>query len=212
MLAAARCIISILCVVQLVACSRVTTGYLAHGNATTIHGVVRYAISNDLNTLNPVLGGLAYENAVEEAIFNGLVKLDDHERIIPDLAVDVPSPQNGGVSADGRTITYHLRRGVRWQDGVPVTSADVAFTFARIEDPKVNAPNSAPYTHVASLTTPDPYTVVVHLKAPWAPAIGQLFCDGENGSIIPAHAFAGSIAARASGVAPSKIILHRPAF
>jgi peptide/nickel transport system substrate-binding protein len=174
-------------------CTRVSTSsHLAGGNAATIHGVVRYAISNDLNTLNPVIGGLAYENAIEEAIFSGLVKLDDQERIIPDLAVEVPSVENGGVSADGRTITYHLRHGVRWQDGMPLTSADVAFTFARIEDPKVNAPNSAPYTHVAYIATPDPYTIVVHLKAPWAPAIGQLFCDGENGSIIPAHSFARS--------------------
>jgi len=173
------------------ACTKVsTTSRLSSGKTSTIHGVVRYAISNDLNTLNPVLGGLAYENAIEEAIFSGLVKLDDHARIVPDLAVTVPSDENGGISRDGRTITYHLRRGVRWQDGKPVTSADVAFTFARIEDPKVNAPSSAPYAHVARLFTPDPYTVVVRLKAPWAPAIGQLFCDGENGSIIPQHAFA----------------------
>ncbi len=190
---AACAFMAAICQVVLSGCSRVST--LSHrmsGNATTIPGVVRYAISNDLNTLNPVIGGLAFENAIEEAIFNGLVKLDDHERIIPDLAEEVPSVENGGVSADGRTITYHLRHGVRWQDGVPLTSADVAFTFARIEDPKVNAPNSAPYTHVERILTPDPYTVVVRLKAPWAPAIGQLFCDGENGSIIPAHAFAHS--------------------
>jgi len=160
------------CAALLVGCSRVSTsGRPPPGNASTIHGVVRYAISNDLNTLNPIIGGLAYENAIEEAIFSGLVKLDDHERIIPDLAQEVPSTGNGGVSPDGRTITYHLRHGVRWQDGVPLTSADVAFTVER-------------------LLTPDPFTVVVRLKAPWAPAIGQLFCDGENGSIVPAHAFA----------------------
>jgi peptide/nickel transport system substrate-binding protein len=80
-----------------------------------------------------------------------------------------------------------LRRGVRWQDGQPVTSADVAFTFAKITDPSVNSPGSAPYTHVAQLTTPDDHTVVVRLKTPWAPAIGQLFCSGENGSIVPKH-------------------------
>jgi peptide/nickel transport system substrate-binding protein len=165
-----------------------TQSHLAGGSSSTIHGVVRYAISNDLNTLNPVIGGLAYENAIEEAIFSGLVKLDGRERLVPDLATDVPSPSNGGVSADGRTITYHLRHGVLWQDGQPLTSADVAFTFARITDPNVNAPNSAPYTHVARVSTPDPYTVVVHLKEPWAPAIAQLFCNGENGSIIPKHA------------------------
>jgi peptide/nickel transport system substrate-binding protein len=177
-----------MCAAALVGCSRVSTGgHLSHVNATTVQGVVRYAIGNDLNTLNPVIGGLAYENDVEEAIFNALVKLDDHERLIPDLATVVPSPSNGGVSADGRTITYHLRHGVAWQDGKPLTSADVAFTFAKIMDPTVNAPNSAPYTHIERLTTPDDYTVVVRLRAPWAPAIGQLFCNGENGSIIPKH-------------------------
>ncbi len=175
------------CIALLLACSRVSTSGEQTSNASTIHGVVRYAISNDLNTLNPVLGGLAYENAIEEAIFSGLVKLDDRQRLIPDLATEVPSPSNGGVSADGRTITYHLRRGVRWQDGVPLTSADVAFTFAKITDPSVNAPNTAPYSHVQRITTPDDHTVVVHLRAPWAPAVGQLFCDGENGSIIPKH-------------------------
>lgn len=175
------------CSALLLACSHVSTSGRQASNASTIHGVVRYAISNDLNTLNPVIGGLAYENAIEEAVFSALVKLDDREHLIPDLATEVPSPSNGGVSADGRTITYHLRHGVKWQDGQPLTSADVAFTFAKIMDPSVNAPNSSPYTHIEKLATPDPYTVVVRLKAPWAPGIGQLFCNGENGSIIPKH-------------------------
>ncbi len=169
------------------ACTRVSTSGHPVLHSTTIHGVVRYAIPNDLNTLNPVLGGLAYENAIEEAIFNGLVKLDDQQRLLPDLATEVPARANGGISRDGITITYHLRHGVTWQDGAPFTSADVAFTFAKIMDPNVNASSSAPYTHIASLTTPDDYTAVVHLKEPWAPAIGQLFCNGEQGSIIPKH-------------------------
>lgn len=177
-----------LTLVLLAACSPVSTqSHLGGAGSATIHGVVRYAISNDLNTLNPVVGGLAYENAIEEAIFSGLVKLDDHEHLIPDLATMVPTVANGGVSADGRTITYHLRHGVLWHDGQPLTSDDVAFTFAKIIDPSVNAPNSAPYTHIERVDTPDPYTVVVRLKEPWAPATGQIFCNGENGSIIPKH-------------------------
>ena len=173
-------------------CSRVSTGAHPAHQGSTIPGVVRYGISNDLNTLNPIIGGLAFENSIEEAIFSSLVKLDDHERLIPDLAIEVPSARNGGISPDGRTITYHLRHGVRWQDGQPLTSADVAFTYRKIVDPSVNAPNSAPYTHVQSLTTPDPYTVVIRLKQPWAPGIGQLFCGGENGGIIPEHLLAHS--------------------
>lgn len=175
-------------------CSKVaTTGRGEAGSdRATIPGVVRYAIPNDLNSLNPVIGGLAYENAIESAVFDGLVKLDDQERLVPDLATEIPSRGNGGISADGKTITYHLRHGVSWQDGAPFTSADVVFTVAKIKDPRVNAPNSGPYTHIASVTAPDKYTVIVHLRAPWAPAIGQLFCNGENGSIIPRHLLEGS--------------------
>jgi len=176
------------CVVALAGCNRVSTsGAPAHGNSTTIHGVVRYAVSNDINTLNPVLSSLAIEEDIEEAIFSGLVKLDDGRRLVPDLATEIPSAKNGGVSADGRTITYHLRRGVLWQDGQPLRSADVAFTFAKITDPSVNAPLSAPYAHVEKITTPDDFTVLVRLKAPWAPAVGQLFLSGYNGNIIPKH-------------------------
>lgn len=177
----------LVCVITLIACSRISMSHQPGANSATIHGVVRYAIPNDLNTLNPVLGGLAYENAIEAVIFNGLVKLDDRQRLIPDLATEVPSLQNGGISADGKTITYHLRHGVKWQDGAAFTAADVAFTYSKIMDPNVNAPNSGPYTHIASLVTPDDFTVVVRLKQPWAPALGQLFCNGENGSVIPKH-------------------------
>lgn len=180
-------IMVLLCLLPLWGCTRVSTSGQPALHSATIHGVVRYAIPNDLNTLNPVLGGLAYENAIEEVIFNGLVKLDDQQRLIPDLATEVPSRANGGISANGTTITYHLRRGVKWQDGAPFTSADVVFTFAKIMDPNVNASSSAPYTHIASITAPDDYTAVVHLKEPWAPAIAQLFCNGEQGSIIPKH-------------------------
>lgn len=174
--------------VALWGCSRVSTsGVQPQNNGTTIHGVVRVAVSNDLNTLNPVIGGLAAENAVTEAIFSGLVKIDDRQRLLPDLATEIPSTANGGISADGRTIVYHLRRGVRWQDGKPLTAADVVFTFEKITDPRTNAPNTAAYSHIRAISTPDAHTVVVALKAPWGPAVGQLFCSGENGSIIPKH-------------------------
>ena len=150
-------------------------------------GVVRVAILGDVNTLNPVLMGLYNENYVSEALFDGLVKLDDHGNVIPDLAVSVPSRGNGGISADGKTITYHLRRGVQWHDGALFSAADVKFTYDVTMNSKTNSPGQSQYASIAAIQTPDPYTVVVHLREPFAPVFSQLFCVGGNGGIVPKH-------------------------
>jgi peptide/nickel transport system substrate-binding protein len=105
----------------------------------------------------------------------------------PDLATIVPTKNNGGISADGKTITYHLRRDVRWQDGVPFTARDVAFTYAKIRDPHVPFSLGSWYAKITRLDTPDPYTVVLHLKGPLADATAELFVNGENGMIVPEH-------------------------
>lgn len=149
--------------------------------------IVRVAIRGPLTTLDPLLVFSYEANSVDEAIFDGLVKIDPRGDVVPDLARVVPSVRNGGISPDGRTITYHLRRAVRWQDGAPFTSADVAFTFDLLRDPHINGPNRAIYGLVSSLQTPDRYTVRVHLLRPYAAAVARLFCIGENGAIVPRH-------------------------
>jgi peptide/nickel transport system substrate-binding protein len=170
-------------------CSRVTTsgGGPNVGNRSTIHGLVRLAIIAEPNTLNPVLSGLIQEGYMEGAVFNGLVKLDDRENMVPDLATEVPSLANGGISRDGKTITYHLRHGVTWQDGAPFTSADVTFTYQTYINPKVNSFYTATYQRIASIDTPDPYTAVLHLKAPFAAALENFFHRDTGGFVIPKH-------------------------
>ncbi|HEV2037019.1 MAG TPA: ABC transporter substrate-binding protein, partial [Candidatus Eremiobacteraceae bacterium] len=157
------------------------------GNRATVHGIVRLAILAEPNTLNPVLSGLIQEGYMEGAIFNGLVKLDSRGNILPDLATDVPSLANGGISKDGKTITYHLRHGVTWQDGAPLTSDDVAFTYSAYVNPKVNSFWGGTYRHITSISTPDAYTAVLHLKKPFAPAITQFFERGTGGFVVPKH-------------------------
>ena len=58
--------------------------------------------------------------------------------MIPDLALTVPTTQNGGISSDGRTITLHLRHGVTWSDGAPLTAADWLFTYHAVLNPRNN--------------------------------------------------------------------------
>ncbi len=180
-------IASALIAAALVGCTRVSESNAGTHSSGTIPGVVRVSRPDSPNTLNPLVGGLYIENYIQEAIFSGLVKLDSNGSILPDLAQTLPTVANGGLSADGKTITYHLRHGVVWQDGAPFTSADVVFTYRDMIDPKVPFPSASTYSDVASVTAPDAYTVVVRLKKPLAQALGQLFCDGESGQIVPKH-------------------------
>ena len=121
--------------------------------------------------LNPILSQNSIESFTAGLIFDELVSLDASGRDVPDLAAVVPTLENGGISKDGLTITYHLRHGVRWHDGAPFDSGDVKFTWQAIMNPRNNVVSRRGYDQVASVDTPDPFTAVFHMKRFFAPAI-----------------------------------------
>ncbi|CAN5624146.1 peptide ABC transporter substrate-binding protein [soil metagenome] len=84
---------------------------------------------------------------------------------IPVLASEVPTVENGGISADSMTITVKLLDGVLWSDGEPFTADDVAFTFAVYADPGSTTDVGAAYTLVESVTALDPLTVEIKMTA-----------------------------------------------
>lgn len=104
-----------------------------HGVAGDAKLVV--AEKQEPNSLNPLFltGPAAAE--IGPLVYSGLLTIDERGRLQPDLAATVPTRDNGGISPDGLTITYHLPGGVRWHDGVPFTAADVTFTYAAIMNP-----------------------------------------------------------------------------
>jgi peptide/nickel transport system substrate-binding protein len=152
----------------------------------TIPGTLRIGTNDSPNSLNPILETITIETLIEKMVFDTLVYPLPDGTIEPDLAAAVPSRANGGISADGRIITYHLRHGVRWHDGTPFTSADVAFTQRAAMNPANNASVRQPNDRVVRLVTPDPYTVVVHLAHPYAPFVAEWNSTG----ILPAHLLA----------------------
>ena len=88
---------------------------------------------------------------------------------VPDLAAEVPSVQNGGVSEDGLTITYKLKEGIEWSDGDAFDCEDVVFTFETIMHPESGAVSTSGYEDMESVTCPDPHTVVVQYAEFYAP-------------------------------------------
>jgi peptide/nickel transport system substrate-binding protein len=107
---------------------------------------------------------------------------------VPALITRVPSVENGDLSADGRTIVYHLRPSVRWSDGVPVTSDDVLWTLRAILDPANPVPSHEGYDLIDRAYAKDAHTVVFHLKRAWAPAATTFFSYGFRPQfVLPKH-------------------------
>lgn len=104
----------------------------------------------------------------------------------PVLAAEVPSRQNGGVAADGRSVTYKLKRDVKWADGRPFSSDDVVFTFNFVRNKETGATTYGTYVNVEKVEPIDPYTVKITFTDP-TPAWYLPFV-GEQGQILPRHA------------------------
>jgi len=106
--------------------------------------------------------------------------------LIPILAAEVPTLANGGVSRDGKSITWKLKRNVQWHDGVPFTADDVVFTAAYAADPATSAYTGGSYKDV-KITKVDSHTVRVEYQKP-SPFWADPFVSAA-GMIIPKHVF-----------------------
>jgi peptide/nickel transport system substrate-binding protein len=181
-----RVIIALFAVVfALSACSK-SGGTLSSGNDD-----LRIALPINPTQLNPILSQNTIELAVDDLIFDKLVTLDAQHNQIPDLAEVVPTLANGGISKDGKTLTYHLRHGVKWHDGIAFTSKDVKFTWQAIMNKSNNVASQHGYDQVASIDLPDDYTVVFHMKSVFPPAIDTLFGESDSPyNILPEHVLA----------------------
>jgi len=154
-------------------------------------GHLRIGVERTLDNLDPLLSGQAGVTDVAQFLFSGLIRYDDRGEAIPDGATVVPTRANGGISPDGKTITYHLRPNLRFSDGVPVTADDVVFTWQQDMNPRNNVPFHFPYDQAKSVVARDAHTVVVHLFAPSAPFVAGFFRCGTQGVILPKHLLAG---------------------
>lgn len=134
---------------------------VSNGDAMVIGSI------SDARTLIPILASDSASSDICGMVFNGLIKYDKDVTIIGDLA------ERWDVSPDGLEITFHLRRNVRWHDGAPFTSKDVAFTYKKLIDPSVKTPYSGDFERVQKLETPDDYTVKVTYKEPFSPALAS---------------------------------------
>jgi len=149
------------------------------GAAPRRGGEIRYGVVGDLRSFNPLLGGSPAENLVEQHLFHyGLLKYDERLEPAPNLAA------RWQFSPDGLTWTFHLRPGVRWHDGTPVTAADVRFTLETILHPDYGGPWAPEFDYLQRVEEVDAATVRLHLWEPHAPLLNALTLP-----LLPAHRY-----------------------
>jgi peptide/nickel transport system substrate-binding protein len=113
-------------------------------------------------TLLPHFDLLTLTHETQHLIFDCLLTIDAEGNYQPQLATEVPTVENGGISADATLYTFRLREGVQWHDGEPFTAEDVVFTWEVITDPELPVPSRAVWEDIERIETPDPYTALVY--------------------------------------------------
>jgi peptide/nickel transport system substrate-binding protein len=124
-------------------------------------GTVNFLMDSAPTNLDPRIGADAYSAHVDGLMFSSLVARDAHMNVIPDLAQswDIPNPL---------TYIFHLRAGVKFHDGRPLTSADVKYTFDTIIFSALKTPKRGAFKMVTSVEAPDDATVIFHLSEAYA--------------------------------------------
>src|SRR5262245_48356727 len=146
-----------------------------------------------------------------------LVAFDPDGNFVPILAADVPTLRNGGLSKDGKTVTWHLKKGVAWHDGKPFTADDVIFTWEWVADPATASLNITAYQDIDKIDRIDDHTAKVTFKEPRAFWYDAFF--GVRGYILPKHLYKDYRGANARnapqnlkpiGTGPYKIVDFKP--
>ena len=163
------------------------------GLAQKSGGILRAGMQADPVGLDPhTTNATATRNQLEN-VYDTLVRFDPKGKIIPSLAF------SWRTSKDNLTWTFTMRQGVKFHNGRTLDATDVAFSINRIKDPSVKSPRANSFDQVASVTAPNPTTVVIKLKQPFSPLLSKLAFSLNV--IIPKEA-AATISTKPVGTGP----------
>ncbi len=108
--------------------------------------------------------------------------------VASDLLTEAPTTQNGDIKTNPFTVTFKLRPEAVWDDGTPITSADISFTEDAVMKSKGTLSTTG-YDQISSIDTADPHTAVIHFKAPYADWWDLFGGNNANGVILKKAAF-----------------------
>ncbi len=181
------------------------------------NGVLKLLYWQAPTILNPHLAAGVKDFDASRVCLEPLLTVSTAGEFTPVLAVEVPSHANGGLSADGKSVMYKLKQGIKWADGRPFTAEDVVFTHRFIINKETGATTYGEYDGIDKVEALTPETVRITFKTPtpawFVPFVGAL------GMVLPKHALENYVGANARnapfnlksfGTGPYKVETFRP--
>ena len=146
-------------------------------------GQVIIGFSQEPTVFNPHLLHIEVDEGIHFSVFDPLFNVDPEGKFTPALAVEVPTVENGGISADGLNWKVKLRDGVKWHDGKPFTAEDVKFTLDLVVDKDFRSARRAGHDQVRDIKVVSPTEITWRMEKPYAPYASILAAT----FIVPKH-------------------------
>jgi len=170
------------------------------------------------STMNPNLSGGTKELEASSVVLEPLGRYDENGNLLPWLAEVIPTVANGGISKDLTTITWKIKKGIKWSDGSALTADDAVFTYKYCSNPDTGCTQSNYWNDIKSVTAVNSLTVKVEFTVPkpfpYAPFVGY------NAPILQKAQFDGCQGAKAQecnkqnfypiGTGPFKVVDFKP--
>ena len=147
------------------------------------------------STMNPYLSGGTKELEASSVVIEPLARYDNEGNMLPWLAEEIPTVANGGVAEDLTSITWRIKRGIKWSDGSELTADDAVFTYGYCTNSDTGCTQSNYYNDIKSVTAVDRYTVKIEFTM--AKPFPYSAFVGYNAPILQKAQFQGCEGARA---------------
>jgi len=147
-------------------------------------GQIVVGVSQEPTVFNPLMPRVEVDQGVWFALFNPLWRAEPDGTLMPELAMEVPSLENGGISADGLNWKIKLRKGVKWHDGKDFTAEDVKYTLDLINNVSFKAYTRQGHSLVKDISITDPHEITWKMSKAYAPYLALLAWT----FIVPKHA------------------------
>ena len=179
-------------VLLLSGCAKTDQGSIGERHPWTRPGhLIIGTAGEEPDTLNKLFANTDAADQVSQFLFEPLFRYGPSGEYLPAAATVVPTLQNGGISADGKTITLHIRPRMSWSDGAPYDGRDLVFTWKAVMNPRNNTRLTTGWDDIAAMELRGVNTVIVRLKQPYGGILGIFAVGGAGYPPLPAHVLAG---------------------